>query len=167
MADIIATPTFKSYRSATKPEEAGTFGSVVTFSNFLLHVLRLMTEEDVPLDDKRLLDSFSEYMPGDEDDPEWFVMGLLKTRMLFDQHIIKRENEEGWSLKSLKLYRRAQKTFSYVNSCENEIKNQQLIMLLSMFHVSFPAQVYKHWLNAALNYLYGSSEITVGKTSEL
>ena len=97
-------------------------------------------------------------MPGKDDDPEWFVMGLLKNRMLFDTFIIKRENEEDWSLKSLKLYRGRQKTFSYVNSCEDERLNQQLIMLLSMFHVSFPAQVYKHWLNAALNFLYETCE---------
>ena len=84
-------------------EEAGTFTTVVTFSNFLLHVLRLLTEEDVPLDDKRLLDSFEKFMPGDQDDPEWFIMGLLKTRLLFDSFVIKRENEEDWSLKSLKL----------------------------------------------------------------
>ncbi|MCW7555092.1 DUF262 domain-containing HNH endonuclease family protein [Endozoicomonas gorgoniicola] len=158
LADIIATPVFKSYRSESKTEESGTFSSVVTFPNFLLHVLRVLTKNDVPLDDKRLLDTFDQFMPGEEDDPQWFIIGLLKARLLFDCYIIKRENEEDWSLKSLKLYTRRQKSFGYVNSDNDEKLNQQLTMLLSMFHVSFPAQVYKHWFNAALNYLYITCE---------
>ena len=36
----------------------------------------------------------------------------------------------------------------------SENQQQTLLMLLSMFHVSTPTQVYKHWLNAALAYLY-------------
>lgn len=160
LASIISTPVLKDAKENTSPEEVGTFGSIVSFSNFLLHVLRLMTEEDVPLDDKRLLDSFSTYLGKGcmGSDPSAFIIGLLKTRMLFDCHIIKRESDEDWSLKTLRVYERKQKTFSYVNSFRSEKNNNQLIMLLSMFHVSFPAQVYKHWLNATLNYLYIASD---------
>ncbi|WP_252180120.1 DUF262 domain-containing protein [Endozoicomonas sp. 4G] len=157
LAAIIEKPALKLSRPKTVSEEAGTFSTIVTFPNFLLHALRLLTEDDVPLDDKRLLESFSEYMPKDKSSG-WFVIELLKIRMLFDSYIIKRENEEDWSLKSLKLYKNGkQKSFGYVNSCDDEKLNTQLIMLLSMFHVSFPAQVYKHWLNAALKYLCTTS----------
>lgn len=134
-------------------EQNGTFSTIITFPNFLLHVLRLMTEKDVPLDDKRLLESFNEFMIGEYDDPEWFIVSLLQARILFDRYIIKRENDEDWSLKTLKRYLNEQNNFNYVNSSKNDKLNKQLTMLLAMLHVSFPAQVYKHWLNAALYYL--------------
>jgi len=48
---------------------------------------------------------------------------------------------------------------SYVNTFDaddaesNEGINREILMLLSMFHVSNPTLVYKHWLNAALKYV--------------
>ncbi|HBH66041.1 MAG TPA: hypothetical protein DDY51_15865 [Erwinia persicina] len=152
LAQIIATPRFKTVSSMVA-EQNGTFSTIITFPNFLLHVLRLMTEKDVPLDDKRLLESFNEFMIGEYDDPEWFIVSLLQARILFDRYIIKRENDEDWSLKTLKRYLNEQNNFNYVNSSKNDKLNKQLTMLLAMLHVSFPAQVYKHWLNAALYYL--------------
>jgi len=158
LLDIIKQPKLKEKESTKFSEGKGTFGSVINFSNFLLHVLRLDTKQDVPLDDKRLLLIFDneKFKP----DPEKFITALLKCRMLFDRYIIKRENDEDWSLRTLKYYGknkdRKQSTFDYVNSAEE--KNKHLIMLLSMFHVSFPALVYKHWLNDALAYLYNTSD---------
>ncbi|WP_261886153.1 DUF262 domain-containing HNH endonuclease family protein [Vibrio pomeroyi] len=154
MADIIATPQLhaKKVSSPDENEETGTFGSVINFSNFLLHVLRVTLKKDIPLDDKRLLEIFSDEKPN----AHQFSLNLLKCRMLFDRYIIKRENDEDWSLKTLKLYENKKRTFSYTNSA-SEDHNQQLIMLLSMFHVSFPTLVYKHWLNASLHYLYENS----------
>jgi uncharacterized protein with ParB-like and HNH nuclease domain len=156
LLDIIEKPKLKEKETIKASGGKGTFGAVINFSNFLLHVLRLDTKEDVPLDDKRLLSIFDEKKP----DPTQFLTALLKCRMLFDRYIIKRENDEGWSLQTLKYYGknedRKQSTFDYVNSAEDE--NKHLIMLLSMFHVSFPALVYKHWLNDALSYLYKTSD---------
>ena len=155
LASIIAKPEFKGHRTKEASEEAGTFSSIINFSNFLLHVLRVITEEDVPLDDKRLLNTFDEHFGNDAEeplDPRDFILELLLCRMLFDRYIIKRENDEDWSLKTLTPY---EKSFSYVNTAGDD--NQSMIMVLSMFHVSFPALVYKHWLNAALSYLWSES----------
>ncbi len=147
---IISNPQYRQTAAAETNEGEGTFNSVINFSNFLLHVLRITTQKDVPLDDKRLLDTFALYKPESKD----FLVALLKCRLLFDKYILKRENDEDWSLKSLKKYTNEQVSFSYVNSFENSEHNTKLIMLLSMFHVSFPTLVYKHWLNASLYYLY-------------
>jgi len=152
--DIISNPQYRHTPEAASNEGDGTFNSVINFSNFLLHVLRITTKQDVPLDDKRLLDTFALYKP----DPKGFVMALLKCRLLFDKYILKRENDEDWSLKVLKKYNNERVSFSYVNSFDNEAHNRQLIMLLSMFHVSFPTLVYKHWLNASLHYLYQQTD---------
>jgi len=41
-----------------------------------------------------------------------------------------------------------------VNSFANEEENKGILMLLSMFHVSAPTLIYKHWLNASLHYCF-------------
>lgn len=142
--------------------ESERFTSVVSFPNFLLHVLRILKKEDIPLDDKRLLDAFNQHL-----DKESFVLefgfSLLKMRFLFDQFIIKREllnEKEQWSLKKIKL--NESKNVSYVNTFGSEDsenkQNQEVIMRLSMFHVSAPTQIYKHWLNGALYNLFYKGE---------
>lgn len=141
------------------------FNSVINFSNFLLHVLRIVSEEDVPLDDKQLVEQFESRLLKDANPHlavKKFIYALLKCKFLFDQYIIKREfsqGNDGWSLKSL--YRYSPKTVSYVNSFDNlegeyEGINRQVLMLLSAYHVSTPTLVYKHWLSGALRYLYVS-----------
>ena len=150
-------------------ESAGSerFNSVINFSNFLLHVLRLvsrdpMNTEGVPLDDKQLVDQFELRVIGQTDPVaavQRFIYGLLKSKYLFDQFIIKREfagGKDGWSLKRLRWH---EESASYPNSFGKHEDgfagvNRQLLMLLSAFHVSTPTLVYKHWLNGALRYLF-------------
>jgi hypothetical protein len=73
---------------------------------------------------------------------------------LFDRYIIKRDQAEKWSLLTLEYYARDRNSsFSYNNSFDqDELSgvNKQLAMILSMFHVSHPAYVYKRWLNRSL-----------------
>lgn len=151
-------------------ESAGSerFNSVINFSNFLLHVLRLVSREPkntegVPLDDKQLVEQF-ELRVIRQPDPvaavQRFIYGLLKSKYLFDQFIIKREfadGKDGWSLKRLHWY--SEKSVSYINTLDKNEDgfagvNRRLLMLLSAFHVSTPTLVYKHWLNGALRYLF-------------
>lgn len=142
------------------------FNAVINFSNFLLHVLRVQTETNVPLDDKRLIESFDNFLKNKSKDEQLqfvknFGFSLLKSKHLFDQYIIKREfirEKDQWSLKRLKWY--TGNKISYVNVFENdEVVNRDILMLLSMFHVSTPTLVYKHWLNASLYYLFYQTEI--------
>ncbi|WP_265467794.1 DUF262 domain-containing protein [Aeromonas salmonicida] len=150
-------------------ESAGSerFNSVINFSNFLLHVLRLVSRdsmhtEGVPLDDKQLVDQFELRVTGQTDSVaavQRFIYGLLKSKYLFDQFIIKREfagGKDGWSLKRLRWY---EESASYPNTFGKHEDgfagvNRQILMLLSAFHVSTPTLVYKHWLNGALRYLF-------------
>lgn len=140
------------------------FNSVINFSNFLLHVLRIQTESNVALDDKRLLDAFNEHLNKEKTRLQFvkeFGYSLLKLKHIFDQYIIKREfirEKDQWSLKKLKWY--SGNKVSYVNVVEDsESLNKDILMLLAMFHVSTPTLVYKHWLNAALYYLFYEDEI--------
>jgi len=127
------------------------FSSIIDFPNFLLHVLRLTKSDNekknVVLDDKQLLNMFDDkvLLPDAND----FIIALLKYRFLFDQYIIKREHDESkdgkWSLKKLN-------SQSYVNTFDAETR-KSILMIQSMFHVSYPTRNYKYWLNDALAYL--------------
>lgn len=172
-----AIPLAQTEKSEETPDR---FNSVINFSNFLLHVLRVLIQRDIPLDDKQLLNEFESHVLKKVADPvssvKSFVYALLKSKFLFDQYVIKREfanGADGWSLKRMKWYEGGEKAKSgrvnFVNSFvdsqdsdEEQIfggKNRQILMLLSAFHVSTPTMVYKHWLNGALYYLYWADEI--------
>ena len=155
-----------------KPEDEETpdrFNTVINFSNFLLHVLRIETRTDIALDDKRLIELFDPFIknPDNKQRIEFvkrFGFNLLKCKFLFDKYIIKREFLKGtdrWSLKRLKWH--SGNKVNYVNTFGDENgnkgENRDILMLLAMFHVSAPTLVYKHWLNAALKYVFENEEI--------
>lgn len=172
--EILAKPPQSSSSADTTltPER---FNSVINFSNFLLHVLRVLTKQDIALDDKRLLEQFDAYVKDNSNDKvnavKKFVFALLKCKYLFDQFIIKREFSDGkdkWSLKKLHFYNKDSQ--SYINTFNDnddlesedgfEGNNRQILMLLSALHVSTPTLVYKHWLNGALFHLFNMDEFT-------
>jgi uncharacterized protein with ParB-like and HNH nuclease domain len=149
-------------------ENPDRFNSVITFPNFLLHVLRIQTNENISLDDKQLLATFLSHITNREKDAIEFVKlfgyNLLKIRFLFDKYIIKRDFSKGsdkWSLKQLKCY--SSNKGSYVNTfgdeAEGDGENRNIIMLLAMFHVSIPTMGYKHWLNASLKFVFENSDV--------
>lgn len=177
LVNIVSKPIAsnpKKLASAEDNEEApDRFNSVINFSNFLLHVLRVFTKENIALDDKQLIDLFETYLLKTEEPIEVvkeFVFALLKCKYMFDQYVIKREfsqGKDGWGLKRLKWY--SAKSVSFINSFEDNTNediedgyegiNRQCLMLLAAFHVSTPTLVYKHWLNAALYFLYNQETV--------
>lgn len=155
-------------------EEQELFNSIINFPNFLLHVLKIQVgnkNEDIPLDDKRLLETFNIFLNNQSINVKEFVKSfgynLLKIKFLFDKYIIKRElKSDNWSLKQLKLYVSKNKQSNYYkdsfskNDDEEDDKgiNKKILMLLAMFHTSYPTLVYKNWLNDVLKYLYDNEE---------
>ncbi|MDD4408943.1 MAG: DUF262 domain-containing protein [Clostridia bacterium] len=146
--------------SSTSDESPDRFNTIINFANFLLHILRIQTKSDVPLDDKRLLEIFEPFYKNDKEFVKEFGYNLLKGKFNFDKYVIKREYAKGsdhWSLKRLKWY--DGNKVSYVNTFDadnaetNDGVNREILMLLSMFHVSNPTLVYKHWLNASLKFV--------------
>ncbi len=158
-----------SDNSSTTDENPDRFNTIINFANFLLHILRIQTKSDIPLDDKRLLELFAPFLKN-EDGKEFvkqFGYNLLRSKFYFDKYVIKREFAKGtdhWSLKRLKCY--DGNKVSYVNTFEednaesNEGLNREILMLLSMFHVSNPTLVYKHWLNASLKFVVEKGSFT-------
>lgn len=179
LADGFASPPNPN-DTADKGDDDGiseTYYSLVNFSGFLLHTLRIIinmqssNQKDIALDDKQLLTQFETYILApsvskmsqnveteDRITPlsqvKTFIYALLKSKFIFDHFIIKRnmqDNKGQWTLH--KLTRGEDKKNSYYkNSFENN--NNDLVMLQSAFHVSTPTTNYKHWLNAVLYYAY-------------
>lgn len=133
--------------------DADQFKSVIKFPGFLLHVLRVM-KEDIPLDDKRLLQTFSKYIE-EKDFADKFILNLLKLRFLFDKFVIKRDFKDDTANEKLNLLTltKQKESFSYNNTYQEAEENKRVIMIESMFHVSLPSQNYKHWLSAVLRYI--------------
>lgn len=154
------------------------FGSIINFPNFLLQTLKVMyqyeegkksvIDEEIKLDDKRLIDIFQTVLRSYNDSEKGgfvkrFALSLLCMRYLFDSYVIKREyinGKDGWSLKTPKKYDKSK--VNYVSTFGNEESeddvSKDIRMLEAMFHVSAPTQIYKHWLNAVLYYVYDKYE---------
>ena len=168
-------------------EEQELFNSIINFPNFLLHVLKIqvsyknedmplydnrLEKDKTPLDDKRLLETFNIFLEnGDKEKIKNFVKSfgynLLKIKFLFDKYIIKRElKSDNWSLKQLKLSENKKSNYYKYTFSENDNNeeddtgiNKKILMLLSMFYVSYPTLVYKNWLNYVLKYLFREKNI--------
>lgn len=168
-------------------EEQEVFNSIINFPNFLLHVLKIqvsyknedmplydnrLEKDRTPLDDKRLLETFNIFLEnGDKEKIKNFVKSfgynLLKIKFLFDKYIIKRElKSDNWSLKQLKLSENKKSNYYKYTFSENDNNeeddtgiNKKILMLLSMFHTSYPTLVYKNWLNYVLKYLFREKNI--------
>jgi hypothetical protein len=168
---ILAGPAVRLKMERPREEAPERFHSVVNFSNFLLHVLRVMTRKDVALDDKRLIASFEEHVLKEQNpivQVKGFILALLRCRFLFDHYVIKREFSEGkdrWSLKRLKWYTgtgagKAGYTDTFAERTHGG-ENRRILMLQAAFHVSNPTPLYKYWLNAALDHLYHAPALCV------
>jgi len=133
------------------------FTSPINFSNFLLHVLKVTKDKSITLDDKGLLDAFTSL---NKEFVKEFGFNLLKMRFLLDNFVIKREytsNNDRWSLQQAYKYTYDKKTsIQYKNRFDDENLNKQILMILSMFHVSNPSQIYKYWLTGTLNFLFSN-----------
>ena len=171
---IIAKAPVAAKQDESSEDAPERFNTVINFPNFLLHVLRVDTQADsIPLDDKRLLDTFEAHVLKQPDPVvavKRFTFSLLRCKYLFDQYVIKREfikGIDGWSLKRFKWSDGGERNRagrgSYVNTFDEEDDsegmNRRILMLLSAFHVSTPTLVYKHWLNAALHHLFHSQQV--------
>ena len=170
---IIAKIPVAAKQGESGEEAPDRFNTATNFPNFLLHVLRVETRADIPLDDKRLLDTFEAHVLKQPDPVaavKRFTFSLLRCKYLFDQYVIKREfikGSDGWSLKRFKWNKGGDHSSagrgSYVNTFGeedgNEGINRRILMLLSAFHVSTPTLVYKHWLNAVLFHLFYAEQI--------
>ena len=162
------------------------FQAAIDFPNFLLQVLRLHwhyrkanysqpDSGDVALDDKQLIKEFERTILNPER-PEAsmrvksFAYDLLWLRWILDSYILKRdhsENRDKWSLLKLRNATnpnenkvRFTKPWSEEDGEEIDGDLRQMIMVQSMFHVTYSGNAYKNWLTGALNFIYKAGYAT-------
>lgn len=156
LQDIINSKAFSSNSDDEEREKEERFGTIIDFSNFLLHVLKLMKpKQNVSLDDKKLIEMFISKDNGLTVAAKDFVYKLLKYRILFDSYVIKpdqHDDKRKWSLVRLDANKNGTSLSPFYPNTFSE-QNEKIRMILAMFHVSNPALVYKRWLNDALGFL--------------
>ena len=167
-------------KEQTSIEDPERFSSIISFSNFLLHVLRIQINNDKnftcdkesSLDNKELISQFTKKYKNyfsNPDNVKNFAFNLFLCRYLSDTYIIKRDSLiDDWGLN--KLYKQSwtngyyvKHTFSGRDNVDSSDINskiddstKQLLMIISMFHVSYPTQTRKNWYNGVLDYLFKS-----------
>ena len=170
-------PYSKPWEEDTDKEQSETYHSLISFSNFLLHVLKIIRpgNKEVVLDDKRLTKIFKSVIESEKDAAcfsKEFIMELLDLRFLFDKYIIKRKQDK-WSLKKLSPQKEDKNKYYYKDTFpqteyeeEGSGQNSNIILLQSMFHVSAPTQIYKHWMNAGLYYVHNHRDTNAAEYAE-
>ena len=134
------------------------YGSIIDFSNFLMHVLRLYLDihssddAEIPLHEKDLLSSYRKYKA--KINSMEFIKLLLFCRTVFDRFVVKtssdaRDQDDGlkWELIKPKRY---DKSWRFVAS----FGESDVVKALSMLQVTFRSKVYKQWMFSVLKWLY-------------
>jgi len=131
------------------------YKSVIDFPNFLLQVLKIKNDK-VSLDDKKLLEQFSDIKP----DPKEFIFDLLKYRILFDKFVIKQdladadENKQNWGIRKLNTdFETTIKTFE---------TDEELTKIQVMLYYSDSTNTYNNWLQELLK----NTDFEIGKYTE-
>lgn len=139
--------------------EFSNYTPIINFETLLLYCIGIVKGDDassVQLDDKKLLQVFDLK----DKSSSWvmdFLAELLCLRQLFDTYIIKNDRdisssgETHWVLrKKIKI---GNKKRSIVNLFEDSL-NKKIIMLQSMFAVTFTANRDSRWLYEVMQFLY-------------
>lgn len=139
--------------------EIYTYGSIIDFPNFLMHMIKLYLQTkkikaDIPLNEKDLLSVYDDY--GDDIDSMEFIKQLLFCRTVFDRFIVKttedtkQEDNRKWILIQPVKY---QSNWQFKSSFDG-IQGKMLIKALSMLQVTFRNRIYKNWLYEVLSWFY-------------
>jgi uncharacterized protein with ParB-like and HNH nuclease domain len=146
-------------------DESNKYRCVVRFNTFLYYVLYITDGEnvdDIQLDDKKLKSSFKI----NNRDKEWilkFGKNLLQCKFLFDNFIIRQSQETSVRLKDEEwfLHKACREDNRYVQTRFDKnsftFNNDEIVMLQSMFVVTFTAQRDTKWLFETMKYLFDNS----------
>jgi hypothetical protein len=153
-------PTPTAAASSGDDGDAGRYGAIIDFPNFLLHVLRLYADGggDISLDDKKLVAQFERTIRSGAAALN-FAYRLLRAKFLFDNFVIKPLDEPGgsddsnWVIHGL--HTRPETGRSAKLSPKNAFGpyTQQVLMLQAMYQVTHQRRVYKEFFYQLIEYL--------------
>ncbi len=152
------------------------YKSIIDFPNFLMHVFKVMfpekvkysnvEEKEIPLNEKYLISTYkaisSNFKSEDlENFTEDFIKTLFFCRTLFDRYIVKTltdnnsEDGERWTLRKPK---KESGKWYYVNTFDDEYKQNRIVKALTMLQVSYRTRMYKNWLYEILSWFYNDNK---------
>lgn len=165
---------------AHSDDETERYRSVISFPAFLMHVLRIYSDdENVPLDDASLLSEFDNRVvnifddkavgipsASAEDNAKRFAAALLQCRFLFDNYIVKTHMDSAvlsdateWTLKCCRKNKsKKERSYYLANAFSDEVQ-QELIMIQSMFQVTETGNNHKKALYAMLQWLWAKEAV--------
>ncbi|WP_455168108.1 DUF262 domain-containing protein [Streptococcus sp.] len=161
LLDAITQTKYESSSLANNGADISNYTTVIDFPTFLLQVFFIMEGNDeTTFDDKKLLKIFEI----ERRDREWvqqFGQLLLTMKHIFDTLIVKNvqlENETEWQIKrgQYETYQRYVRINYQNNTFDNLNKN--IILLQSMFAVTFTANRDSRWLYEILQFLFNHIE---------
>lgn len=168
LLDAITQTNYESSSLVNNGADISNYTTVIDFPTFLLQVFFIMEGNDeTTFDDKKLLKIFEI----ERRDREWiqqFGQLLLTMKHIFDTFIVKNvqlENETEWQIKrgQYETYRRNENggwkyvRINYQNNTFDNL-NKNIILLQSMFAVTFTANRDSRWLYEILQFLFNHIE---------
>jgi hypothetical protein len=153
--------THTATASSDDDGDAGRYGAIIDFPNFLLHVLRLYAggDGDISLDDKKLVAQFERAIRSGSAALD-FAYRLLRAKFLFDNFIIKPLDEPGgsddsnWVIHRLHYTRPEARTSAKLSPLNAfGAQTQQVLMLQAMYQVTHQRRVYKEFFYQLIEYL--------------
>lgn len=168
LLDAITQTKYESSSSVNNGADISNYTTVIDFPTFLLQVFFIMEGNDeTTFDDKKLLKIFEI----ERRDREWvqqFGQLLLTMKHIFDTLIVKNvqlENETEWQIKrgQYETYQRNENggwKYVRINFQKNTFDNlnKNIILLQSMFAVTFTANRDSRWLYEILQFLFNHIE---------
>jgi hypothetical protein len=163
-------------------DDEGEDKSIIDFPNFLMHILKLLYNNDykqatktlqnpdgieIPLNEKDLLLVFYKIM--DKINPVEFIGKLLYYRAIFDRFIVKETKDEKsddkykWTLQKPYKYRydKNKNILKYKNTFDDvDVEKNKIIKSLSMLQVSERNKKYKNFLQEVLSWFSGNKNYT-------
>ena len=164
LLEVISEDKSERGRAVSKESDISNYTTVIDFPTFLLQVFFIMEgSNETTFDDKKLLKIFEI----ERRDREWvqqFGQLLLTMKHIFDTLIVKNvqlENETEWQIKrgQYETYQRNENggwKYVRINFQKNTFDNlnKNIILLQSMFAVTFTANRDSRWLYEILQFLY-------------
>ena len=164
-------------RVISDTNEAEKYRTIINFETFLYFVYYItfgnVSPSDIQLDDKKLLETFENVTSVNTnlEDITLFIRNLLKLKFIFDNLIVRmsqetnnRRQENDWFLQ--KVYRNDYNNKTgedllvqyYYDKNSFEKFNDDILMLQSMFAVTFTANRDSRWLYEILQFLFNHIE---------
>ena len=162
LLDAITQTKYESSSLVNNGAEISNYTTVIDFPTFLLQVFFIMEgSNETTFDDKKLLKNFEI----ERRDREWvqqFGQLLLTMKHIFDTLIVKNvqlENETEWQIKrgQYETYQRNEIRINYQKNTFDNL-NKNIILLQSMFAVTFTANRDSRWLYEILQFLFNHIE---------